>query len=149
MWPMPFTQRGAAMRMRSRRSTHPGFALIAVFWIVTVVGLFTAIIMSRTRLDIERSNAVLSMSRVRAAADAAAEEAAFQVIGRIGAGAPIVGLSDLADFVVQIDGIQVRVSIVDEDSKIDLNSAPPELLAILLQTVGVPVEVARTLADNI
>jgi len=137
------------MQMRSRVPTRPGFALIAVFWIVMVVGLFAAIVAARTGFDIERSGAAVSMGRARAAADGAAEEAAFQVIGRISTGPAVVSLADLVDFVIQVDDIPVRVSIVDEDSKVDLNGAQPELLAILLQTVGVPVGDSRTLADHI
>ena len=137
------------MQMRSRIPARRGFALIAVFWIVIVVGLFAAIVAARTGFDIERSGAAVSMGRARAAADGAAEEAAFQVIGRVSTGLQLVSLADLADFVIQIDGIPVRVSIVDEDSKIDLNSAQPELLAVLLQTVGLSVDDARTLGDHI
>jgi general secretion pathway protein K len=114
---------------------RPGFALIAVFWIVMVVGLFTAIVASRTGFDLDRSGWALGMGKARAAADGAVEEAAFQLLSRIGAGTPVPDLRDLADFEIQIGDVPVRVSIEDEDGKIDLNGAQPELLALLLEAV--------------
>ncbi len=63
---------------------RPGFALIAVFWIVMVVGLFAAIVASRTGFDLDRGGWALGMGKARAAADGAVEEAAFQLVGRIG-----------------------------------------------------------------
>ena len=135
---------------------RPGFALIAVFWIIMVVGLFAAIVASRTGYDIDRSGWALDMGRVRAAADGAAEEAAFQLIGRFGSGTPVTNLYDLEPFEVLIDGIAVRVVLEDEDGKIDLNGAQPELLAALLQflikrnpalTADDPLALSEKIAD--
>jgi general secretion pathway protein K len=133
---------------------RPGFALIAVFWIVMVVGLFAAIVASRTGFDLDRSGWALGMGKARAAADGAAEEAAFQLIGRISAGAAVPDLRDLAEFEVRIGDVPVRVWVEDEDGKIDLNGAQPELLAVLLQAVmrenkGLATEDAVTLSDRI
>jgi general secretion pathway protein K len=128
---------------------RPGFALIAVFWIVMVVGLFAAIVAARTHFDLDRSGWAVAMGRVRAAADGAAEEAAFLVIERIGSRALTVDLTDMADFALQIDGIPVRVSVTDEDGKIDLNGAPPELLALLFEAVGLAAPDAQAIADRI
>ena len=124
---------GREAALRSMR--RPGFALIAVFWIVMVVGLFAAIVASRIGFDLDRSGWALGMGKARAAADGAVEEAAFQLVGRINAGAPVLDLRDLAEFEVRIDDVPVRVSVEDEDGKIDLNGAQPELLAVLIQAV--------------
>jgi general secretion pathway protein K len=131
-----------------------GFALIAVFWIIMVVGLFAAIVVSRTGFDLDRSGWAVGMGKARAAADGAVEEAAFQLVGRINAGTPVLNLLDLADFEVRIDDVPVRVTVADEDGKIDLNGAQPELLAVLLQAVmrdnkGLASEDAAVLADRI
>ena len=133
---------------------RPGFALIAVFWIVMVVGLFAAIVASRTGFDLDRGGWALGMGKARAAADGAVEEAAFQLVGRISAGAPVLDLRDLADFEVRIGDVPVRVSVEDEDGKIDLNGAQPELLAVLIQAVmrenkGLAAEDAVTLSERI
>jgi general secretion pathway protein K len=72
---------------------RPGFALIAVFWIIMVVGLFAAIVASRTGYNIERSGWAVDIGRVRAATDGAVEEAAFELIGRLGSGAPVTNLT--------------------------------------------------------
>jgi general secretion pathway protein K len=114
---------------------RPGFALIAVFWIIMVVGLFAAIVASRTGFDIERSGWAVDVGRVRAAVDGAAEEAAFELIGRLGSGGLVTNLTDLAQFEIVIDDIRVLVVLEDEDGKIDLNGAQPELLAALLDVV--------------
>jgi general secretion pathway protein K len=126
------------MRCHYQRNVvrRPGFALIAVFWIIMVVGLFAAIVASRTGFDMNRSSWALDMGRVRAAADGAAEEAAYQLVGRLSAGAPVLDLRDLAEFEVRIDDIPVRVRLDDEDGKIDLNGAQPELLALLLKSLA-------------
>jgi general secretion pathway protein K len=131
-----------------------GFALIAVFWIIMVVGLFAAIVVSRTGFDLDRSGWAAGMGKARAAADGAVEEAAFQLVGRINAGTPVLNLLDLAEFEVRIDDVPVRVTVADEDGKIDLNGAQPELLAVLLQAVmrdnkGLAAEDAAVLADRI
>jgi general secretion pathway protein K len=135
---------------------RPGFALIAVFWIIMVVGLFAVIVASRTGFNIERSGWALDIGRVRAAADGAAEEAAFQLIGRLGSGLALPNLADLARFEVVIDDITVQVAMEDEDGKIDLNGAQPELLSALLQvliklnpelTAEEPVILAERVAD--
>ena len=44
---------------------------------------------------------------------------------------------------------EVLVSIADEDGKIDLNAAPPELLAGLLGQLGLDAEEAEAMADRI
>ena len=137
-----------------RPMRRPGFALIAVFWIVMVVGLFAAIVASRTGFDLDRSGWALGMGKARAAADGAVEEAAFQLIGRISAAAPVLDLRDLAEFEIRIGDVPVHVSVEDEDGKIDLNGAQPELLAVLLQAVmrenkGLAAEDAVTLSDRI
>jgi len=133
---------------------RPGLALIAVFWIVMVVGLFAAVVASRTTFDLDRSGWAVGMGKARAAADGAVEEAAFQLVGRISSGAPVLNLSDLADFEIRIDDVPVRVIVEDEDGKIDLNGAQPELLAVLLEAVmrankGLATEDAVTLSERI
>jgi general secretion pathway protein K len=135
---------------------RPGFALIAVFWIVMVVGLFAAIVASRTGFNLDRGGWALGMGKARAAADGAVEEAAFQLVRRInaGVGASALDLRDLADFEVRIDDVQVRVSVEDEDGKIDLNGAQPELLAVLIEAVmrekkGLAADDALTLSERI
>jgi general secretion pathway protein K len=100
-----------------------------------VVGLFAAIVASRTGYNIERSGWAVDIGRVRAATDGAVEEAAFELIGRLGSGAPVTNLTDLAQFEIVIDDIRVLVTLEDEDGKIDLNGAQPELLAALLDVV--------------
>jgi general secretion pathway protein K len=133
---------------------RPGFALIAVFWIIMVIGLFAAIVASRTGYNIERSGWAVDIGRVRAAADGAVEEAAFELIGRLGSGAPVTDLADLARFEIVIDDIRVLVTMEDEDGKIDLNGAQPELLAALLELVlqrdpKLATEDALTLSERI
>ncbi|UEM06294.1 general secretion pathway protein GspK [Skermanella rosea] len=135
---------------------RPGFALIAVFWIVMVVGLFTAIVASRTGFDIDRSRWALDMGRVRAAADGAVEEAAFRMVERLGSGQPVTDLAGVQELDLRIDDIPIHVTIQDEDGKIDLNGAQPELLALLFEAlarddpdlaVGDPVELSERIAD--
>ena len=135
---------------------RPGFALIAVFWIVMVVGLFPAIVASRTGCDIDRSRWALDMGRVRAAADGAVEEAAFRMVERLGSGQPVTDLAGVQELDLRIDDIPVHVTIQDEDGKIDLNGAQPELLALLFEAlardnpdlpVGDPVALSERIAD--
>jgi general secretion pathway protein K len=133
---------------------RPGFALIAVFWIVMVVGLFTAIVASRSDFNINRSVWAVDMGRVRAAADGAVEEAAFLMIERLSSGAPVAGLPGQVVFDLRIDDIPVHVTIQDEDGKIDLNGAQPELLALLFETLmrenpNLPSQDATGLSERI
>jgi general secretion pathway protein K len=128
---------------------RPGFALVAVLWMVAAIALLTAVVVSRTGLDLDRSRFAVASARVRAAADGAAEDAVFRVAARAQAGGLMGGIADLADMVVTIGGIPVRVAVVDEDSRIDLNGAPVDLLAALFTTVGLTDKEAGILADRI
>jgi len=63
-------------------------------------------------------------------------------------------LGDLAEFEIRIDDVPVHVTVEDEDGKIGLNGAQPELLAVLLQAVmrenkGLATEDAVTLSERI
>jgi general secretion pathway protein K len=123
-----------------------GIALVAVLWIVMLLAVVGAAVISETHSEYRATRNVTNQAVANALADAAINRA----------------IADLMEspehrqwrpdgtirrFV--FEGMPVNLSIQDELGKIDLNYAPDEMLAGLFQSVGLkPYEVAA-LVDSI
>lgn len=121
-----------------------GFALVTVLWTLVLLTLLAGLVMqtARTSTSLERN------AWRRLQAEAAAETGFTQAILSL--------LETRADKRWPIDGREVRiianglplvVTIQDELGRIDLNTAPRELLASLFASTGMSQTAAETLAD--
>ena len=122
-----------------------GLALLSVLWAAGVLALLAAGLASSSRTEARLARNLLENARAEALADAAVQRGMLGVLeadparlwqpGRV--------------YQLALPGGRARVRIEDEDAKIDLNVAPPELLAGLFRVLGVEDEEADALADRI
>lgn len=133
------------------RSGERGAALIIVLWTMTLLAilLVTFANVAQTELTIARNQ--LNAARARAAADAGVAMALVGLTAATAspavAGAPPDWLPDNREHVITHDGVDVRVRVVDEGGKIDLNAAPEaDLLGLLVVLGAKPGDAARLAA---
>ena len=122
--------------------SNRGVALIAVLWVVLLLSAIAGSLMmlTRTELGLAR-NLVLS-----ARAEALAEGGIHLAIGKLlNQGA----VADGAVWRVTMESGHVDIMIADVTGRVDLNAAPPELIANLLRAAGTESDEAEMLADRI
>ncbi|MCG8360302.1 MAG: type II secretion system protein GspK [Kiloniellales bacterium] len=114
-----------AVRSSRKRHASKGIALVSVLWGLALIALVAASIATTTRTDLK----LVSNVNERAEAEALAE--AGVSLGIHGLLKPVVRGGLRVDGTVyewHLGGGRVRVAIVDEGGKVDLNTAPTELL---------------------
>jgi general secretion pathway protein K len=123
-----------------------GFALILVLWITALLAVIAASLVSSARTEIRLASNLVENAKAEALADGAIQRAALGLLAvdpgqawRAGGG----------PYRLTYGAGEVWVSIADEDGKVDLNAAPPELLAGLLAQFGLSAEAAQAMADRI
>lgn len=154
----------------TRRQRSRGFILVAVLWILaalaTLVVIFS-IYLANTAVSLSLGDSELQTESL---VYAALELTAYQVSDRgaqtpaAAAGAPAGGALPSGqgrrnpdvppppvrgDFSFRLGHANVLVSFLPELSRIDVNAAPPELLASLFTTVGVPASRAGEYVQRI
>jgi general secretion pathway protein K len=118
-----------------------GSVLLAVLFLAGLLGIFAAVASSVMNAAADSSRSFAEGIR----ADAAMHSAIEYIVARTGS-----GLQDaVGTAIVDVGPAKVVVSVRDEASRIDLNFAPPELLAGIFQQVGVSAENARVYAARI
>ncbi len=125
-------------------STEQGFVLVAVLWLLAALaGL--AMIFSVYLSNSARALAVNdSALQAQALATAGVELAAYQLQLAGEDARPARG-----SFQTSLNGAQLAVSFVSEAARVDLNTAPKELIAGLLSALGAGGEEANEGADRI
>jgi general secretion pathway protein K len=129
----------------SRRSEQ-GIALIAVLWALTLLSVIAAALIVETRSSARVARNMADKAATRAAADAGIQRVMLDLM------APEADREFRADGTVYgwpFAGSNVRISLRDENGKVNLNLAAEELLAALFSAVGVDPEKARSLADAV
>lgn len=122
-------------------------ALVAVLWIVGLLGALAAAVGSAGRTHANLSFGAVEMAKARAAADAGIHQALFGLLtGDAERSWPNGG--ELA-YRVALDEEHVDVRVADEDGKIDLNAASPALLIGMLHHAGLDEAEAARLTDHI
>jgi general secretion pathway protein K len=98
-----------------------------------------------TRTGIALTQSRLENARAEALADAGVHEAVFRLLGALDADAgPIERRYRLS-----LGGGEIAIEVEDEDGKIDLNFASPELLSRLVQAAGLGDDAATALIDQL
>lgn len=143
---------------RRRANTSRGFILVAVLWILaalaTLVVIFsiylanTAVSLSLGDSDLQTESLVYAALELTAyqvsdkgaqtPAAVAAPAAGALPSGQSGRNPDVPPPPVRGDFSFRLGRANVLVSFLPELSRIDVNAAPPELLASLFTTVGVP-----------
>ena len=119
---------------RSQRSLGDrGFALILVIWVLALLALLGAEVAANSRSAAVVSRNRLDLAQLRASADAGVTLAIMGLLD------PVVSARWQADGRVydrQYAGQRLAITITDEGGKIDINAAPKELIAGLLNEFG-------------
>lgn len=123
-----------------------GSIAILALWSVAIIALLLAGTIATTRADLRATQNAIDASRARLAAESGTRLGLARL------------LHDRADGVLVFDGTpevwrdgpaRVRIAIIDEAGKIDLNTAPAALIEGLLTAVGQSPEEALRLACSL
>jgi general secretion pathway protein K len=125
------------MNIRDQR----GSVLLAVLFLAGLLGIFAAVASSVMNAAADSSRSFAENIRAEAAMRSAIE----YIVARTGS-----GLQDaVGTAIVDVGPAKVVITVSDEAARVDLNKAPPELIAGIFQQVGVSAENARTYAARI
>ena len=129
-----------------REEYQRGIALISVLWITTLLAVIAASFTSSARTEGQLARNMVENAKAEALADGAVHRA---VLGILELEPERAWRTDGTAYRLDYGEGAVVVRIFDEDAKVDLNAAPPELLAGLFRLLGLDEEQAATLADRI
>jgi general secretion pathway protein K len=125
----------------SRIDRQKGSMLLAVLFLAGLLGVFAAVASSVMNAAAESSRTFADNIR----ADSAMRSAIAYIVARTGS-----SLQDAYGTAsIGVGPATVVLSVKDEAARIDLNQAPPELIAGIFQVVGVSAENARMYAARI
>jgi general secretion pathway protein K len=130
---------------RSRRADD-GIALVVVLWFLLILSIMAAGFIATTQTDTRIARNQVENARARVLADAGVHLALYNMLQPPPQGAPAVDGSIRS---YEILGGRILVSVQSERGKIDLNTAQPELLKGLFESVGVPPEKSDALVAAI
>ena len=131
--------RAIATRPRSQR----GIALLVVLWACTLLAILLGGYAVLARTEGLQARYQFAQTQAHYAAEAGLAQAIYALTD------PEPRRRWIADgrpYEVAFDGARVRVGVVDEGGKVDLNAAQPEVLAALFQAAGAPAAQATSLA---
>ncbi len=129
-----------------RCSDGRGFALILVLWITVLLAVIAASLVSSGRTETRLAHNLRENAKGEALADGAVPRA---VLGLLAVDPGLAWRAGGGPYRLTYGDGEVLVTIADEDGKIDLNAAPPELLAGLLGQLGLDADAAKAMADRI
>lgn len=123
-----------------------GFALLLVLWGLILLGLIAASFLRETRVGTTLARNVIENAKAEALAEAGVRRA---ILGLLDTDPATAWRADGRPYRFELGDGTVQIQIQDEGGKIDLNRAPPAMLATLFQETGSDPEAARRLADAI
>jgi general secretion pathway protein K len=123
-----------------------GLALISVLWVTTLLAVMAAGLTSSTRTERILARNQLENAKAEALADAGVYRA---VLGLLDLDLETGWRADRTVYRIELPDGEARIAIEDEEAKIDLNTAPLELVAGLFRAIGLDEEQAATLADRL
>jgi general secretion pathway protein K len=117
-----------------RQPAQRGIALILVLWLTVMLTVIAGGFAYAMRNEALAARNTVSWAQARALADGAIHRTVFELLRpKV---SPDVWTPDGSVHVWEDAGARIAVSAVDESGKIDLNTAPDNLLKGLLQTAG-------------
>lgn len=122
-----------------------GFALLIALWTLVLIALIVTYMIATGREQTRLASNLRTEAELSAAADGAVQEAIFHVLDKSKAH----WAADGAPHRIVVGAARVDVRMTGESAKVNLNTAPPELLTALLIETGTPPGLARSIAANI
>ncbi len=129
-----------------RRGDERGIALVAVLWVVAILGLIAAVFMREARTEIALTRNLAEEAKAEALAEAGVSRA---MLALLGLDETMPWQVDGTPFAFEYGGGTVQLSMQDEGGKIDLNRARDAVLQGLFTSVEVAPEAAQHLVDAI
>jgi general secretion pathway protein K len=124
-----------------------GVALIIVLWMLALLTVIANSMMFSLQSEIQVAGNQLAAARVEAAADAAVYKAIRELTRPITDTQRWQGNGLTHDW--SFGDVAMRVTILDEAGKIDINTAPENLLSSMFRSLGGDEGMANSLADTI
>ncbi|MAF84066.1 MAG: general secretion pathway protein GspK [Chromatiales bacterium] len=128
------------------RQTQTGIALISVLWVIVLLTILASGLSSSVRSDTRLSQNLLSAAQAHHAAEGGVNIAILALLGGTGSSN---WQADGSIREVMIGNAGVRVTMMSESGKIDLNLAPSDLLDGLLATTNLDDLDRQALVDAI
>lgn len=123
-----------------------GVALIAVLWVVMLLSVIAGSLMMLTRTELGLARNLMLSARAEVLAEGGIHLAVNELLAPAGAARAHTGG---AIWRVELETGFIDISIADVTGRIDLNAAPPELIAGLFRAAGAEPEQADIMADRI
>lgn len=120
-----------------------GIALVLVLWVLLLITITTSAFALMARMDRLEANALLSGTQARFSAEAAIN---LMVLTLRDQDNTTRMVADGRKYYMQIDGIEVEVSAIDERGKLDINRADELILTNLFSGQGMALNDAEALA---
>ncbi|HEY2034728.1 MAG TPA: hypothetical protein VGH02_13675 [Rhizomicrobium sp.] len=128
------------------RARERGIALVSVLWGIAILSLIAAAMLAATITNARINHNSWALTRANALADAGVTRVVLALLDSRPEAQPRVdGVSQS----FSLDGVRLTITVQDENGKIDINTASPDLLAALLASAGVRETTAGALADAI
>lgn len=130
-----------------------GFALVMVLWAGVLLGIIAASFAFSMRTETQLTSNAVQLARARALADAGIQLGILSLIQP--QSASVRWIADGRVYTSDLGGGRVRVRLLSENGKIDLNSAPEALIEGLLDSltdaggIDLPPEAARGISSAI
>ncbi len=142
---------GIVRRIVKQAMVHPhhqhGIALVIVLWVVTLLSLIAASFIYAMRTDVQIVSNSMSITQGQVIADAGVHRAMLELYKPIQVPDRWNPNGEVHEW--EYKGAKLRITIMDESGKIDINGATEALLRSLFVSKGVPEEEANTLVDAI
>ena len=124
-----------------------GVALVLVLWVITLLAVIAGNFAFSMRGEAQIARNLLLNAQAQTRADAGVQLAWFELMKPRTDPQRWQANGIAHEFV--LDGTLVRVSILDESGKIDLNTAPDELLKGLFKSAGLSEEASAALLNTV
>ncbi|MDP3979062.1 MAG: type II secretion system protein GspK [Pseudomonas sp.] len=131
-----------AVEARRRGS---GVALVGVLWLLVLLSLIALNLSTGSRTELQLAGNARLAASARHVAEAGVNWGVWSLLQANTAG----WLADGSVRSLELDGVSVEVALFDEQGKIDLNEADPQLLVGLFESVGLDEKAALAQADAI
>ena len=143
---MPLGLDGKALPMRrSVRAASSGIALVMVLWLLALLSVIAGSLVYSSRTELGIATNLVARAQAEAFADAGVHKAIQQLSTPV-ASDPDRWRGNGAVHLWQLGDAMLRITIIDEAGKVDLNQAPLPLLRALLVGHGVEEQEAEALA---
>lgn len=129
-------------------SSSRGVALVLVLWMLALLSVIAGSLVYSSRTELQIAANLAAQAQAEAIADAGVHKAIYELAGRP-ANDPERWQGNGLPHDWTFADTRLRITIVDESGRIDLNTAPDSLLRGLFLSIGLPQEQADALADAI